>query len=78
MNTIEISANDVINEERTFLHDISTPIMVIRLTLESLQAQGAIEASHSEKFNRALRAIETLSQKVEERRAHIKRIQAKG
>jgi hypothetical protein len=72
----EVSATNVINEEREFLHDISTPLMVLRLTLENLKASGAIGAEYEEKYERAMRAIETLSTKVEQRRSHIKGIQA--
>ncbi|NQZ02776.1 MAG: hypothetical protein HRT45_19105 [Bdellovibrionales bacterium] len=71
----EVSADTVINEERTFLHDISTPLMVLRLTLENLKASGAISSEYDEKYDRALRAVETLASKVEERRSHIKCIQ---
>lgn len=49
--------------------------MVLRLTLENLRASGAIVSEYEEKYLRAMRAVETLTSKVEERRSLIKGIQ---
>ena len=65
-----------IKDERAFLHDISTPVMVIRLTTENMAQLESLPDELKDKLDRALRSVNTIADKIEERRSSIKSLQA--
>lgn len=65
-----------IKEERAFLHDISTPVMVIRLTTENMAMTDAVPEELKDKLERALRSVNAIADRIEERRSSIKNLQA--